>query len=119
MNMSEDGISKRLQELEHIRVGLHDQISETVSVLGAVEQKIQDLKARQQARIRSDDRIDNKIADQIAQGSSHLINAKNSGPIARSPLKAASSSEEKHVQLVPDGLTEADITVHPIDKDNE
>ena len=118
--MATDDIGKKLQELEHVRTGLHEQINETVSVLGAVEQKIQELKARQQARIRSDDRIDNKIADQIAQGTSSVLNTHFGNHMGNHFLPAPHKSgqtEEKRIQLVPNGLTVADITVHPAEQD--
>lgn len=46
-----------------------EQLTESESVIEAIEEKIDDLQRRQVERMRADERIDNKLVDQVQQGS--------------------------------------------------
>lgn len=61
-----DDIARRLQELDALRLRLATKIAESGEILQAIEGKIDDLKSRQDTRMRADDRLDNEVVDRIS-----------------------------------------------------
>jgi hypothetical protein len=59
-----DDIEEKLRLLTAAREKLQSDLAETASVLDAVEDKIQDFKRRQKARMHEDVRLDNELLRQ-------------------------------------------------------
>lgn len=63
-----DDISKRLQELEELRLRLTAQIEESESVINSIETKIQELQDRQEARMNADERLTSEVVKNVTKG---------------------------------------------------
>ena len=91
-----DDITRRLEELDALRLRLATKIAESGEILEAIEGKIDDLKSRQDTRMRADDRLDNDVVDRISDG-------------LHSPNKAErtnrSDSSYVHIRVNNDGST--------------
>lgn len=107
----EDQIKDKLQKLQEARQKLSEQLSQTSSILGDLETKMDGIRVNRDARMRADNRIDSRLADRLAQGNTSAIPPM---PAKRNPQQKG--SEEKRIQLVPDGLSEEDVTVRPGDR---
>ena len=62
-------IEEQLKEMEARRKLLKEQLSKSQATLNAVDEKITDFKRRQEARLTTDDRVDNAVVDQLADRS--------------------------------------------------
>lgn len=62
-----DQVSRRLQEVEILRSRLTAQITNSEDVLASIESKIEELKERQEMRMKADDRISDQVVQNIAR----------------------------------------------------
>lgn len=104
-----DDISKKLGELQRAREKMLSELEATSTALEAIEEKIHSLTDTQQARMRADDRIDNKVVDQMtaksqAAGIQRKLTADERAqaqlenvPLIRQPLTA----EQVNVKIEP------------------
>lgn len=67
--MEPNEIQKKLAELQKARERMLKDLNESEAVIEAIEDKIGDLQRRQLERMSADHRIDNRIVDQVRQGS--------------------------------------------------
>lgn len=63
--MERDDIEQQLDELMHKREKIERQIRASQDVLSAVDKKIEDFKRRQEARLSSDERVDDEVVRKV------------------------------------------------------
>lgn len=107
-----DDITKRLEALELARKNMQAQLEATTVALDAIMDKIDDLKSRQVARMRSDDRIDTRVVDKVQSGSSDYKQQAEAVKEER-----GTGGSEKKLKLVPAELSDADVTVNATERE--
>jgi DNA repair ATPase RecN len=60
-----DNVERRLDEMTRARRKLGAKVSESLEVLGEIEEQINEVKERQVDRLRKDTRVDESIVDQV------------------------------------------------------
>jgi hypothetical protein len=60
-----DKVQKRLKEIEEAQKEIQARVSESLEVLGDIEDSINEVKTRQVQRMRADGRVDESIVDQV------------------------------------------------------
>src|ERR1700722_2289763 len=104
-----DDIDDKLEKQKQARQKLQAQLSETSAALGEIEDRIENWNARQEARMKADDRLDNKLVEKVTQSGSTKEKAAKQ-------LGQQKKPEDSRIKLVPDNLTLEDVTAKP--KDN-
>jgi hypothetical protein len=106
-----DDIEQRLRDMDSARTNMVARLDETSAALDAISEKIDTLNARQETRMRSDERISNKVVNSVVQGQSTKEKA----------AKKLSEQEQnpkpkEQLTLLREPLTEEDVTVQPGEK---
>jgi hypothetical protein len=107
-----DDIEQRLRDMDSARTNMQARLDETSAALDAISEKIDTLNARQETRMRSDERISNKVVNSVVQGgqSTKEKAAKKLSEQEQNP------KPKEQLTLLREELTEEDVTVQPGEK---
>jgi hypothetical protein len=96
-------IAERLREAQQKRERLLEQLENSENIIAGIETRLSEVTKSQEARLRADDRVDNKLLDSV-----------QNKKITRTETPLPDSSESKAVkqeQIVPDETSWFEITI--------
>jgi hypothetical protein len=110
-NGRDNRLGGKLEELELQRSKLMDQIRQSQSVLEAIEDKIETVKAQSKERLLKDERVDNRLVMQ-AHGA-EKPDAEDTSFRLLTHINRSATPKERPASLITRELSEEEITVRP------